>query len=736
MTAMSDLATRLALKERLPRAWPAFFERHGNFTPIQLAAMPPLLAGRNVIICAPTAGGKTEAALAPLVERHCLHHSRGPIILYIAPTRALVNDLAARLEHPLQALGLTQGIKTGDITTWRPARPPHVLITTPESLDSLLCSRAKLLATPRAVVLDELHLLDGTARGDQLRVLLNRLRRVRAYAHQRGDAPDAALQYAAVSATLAHPATVAARYFPAALVVQIAGARAMQAAHLSLAPEGVDELLSYLQSFPPRGWRKALLFCNSRAEVEAYATVVRGRTPFGGAVYVHYSNIEAKRRRATERHFAAASAALLCATSTLELGVDIGDIDVVILVGPPGSTASFVQRIGRGNRRQDITRVACLYRSPLERLIFAALTAEAPASAATEAADSAAIEESPDRVDGEPGTRPRSAMAPGATRAPEIPAMSYESQAVPFRPSVAVQQIFSLLKQSPTGSVRLAELSALWEGMLQRANLEAILEQLHRTEYLTIGRPGEWGAGRRLNELYDRQGSPRCELSIYSNIQGVSGRTIDIRDQHTQEIVATVDKQWLDRPVLTLEGRPVSVEWYDGEAMWVATYQGRDAADRLRYRSERQLLSHELATLLPRVLGLSPGVAPVVPAPGGWWWFHWLGDLYGHALFDLVRYTIRARETAQPGLCLWLPDEPRTPPSWTEEQVRRYLADNYRELEPLLALGPFHQLLPASLRRRAVVEQFDTPRFLDAVAALRPSRAPESVSDDLARLLE
>src|SRR5436305_5702159 len=98
-TTMADLSARLALKERLPRTWPAFFERHGNFTPGQLAAIPALLDGRNVIMCAPTASGKTEAALAPLIEHHCPPGKPrgGPSILYLTPTKALANDLAARI---------------------------------------------------------------------------------------------------------------------------------------------------------------------------------------------------------------------------------------------------------------------------------------------------------------------------------------------------------------------------------------------------------------------------------------------------------------------------------------------------------------------------------------------------------------------------------------------------------------------------------------------------------------
>jgi hypothetical protein len=122
--------------------------------------------------------------------------------------------------------------------------------------------------------------------------------------------------------------------------------------------------------------------------------------------------------------------------------------------------------------------------------------------------------------------------------------------------------------------------------------------------------------------------------------------------------------------------------------------------------------------------------------PEGWHWFHWLGDLYGRAALGLLRYHVAAQESGPIGLCLNLPDEPRAPPAWTEAQVVQYLQDSYRSFEPLLALGPFQQLLPIILRRRAVVEQFDVPRFLAAVTSLRPILAPESLALDLRRLLE
>ena len=694
---MDDLAARRALKERLPRAWPAFFERHGNFTAAQVATIPALLDGQNVMLCAPTAGGKTEAVVAPLVERWLPPAPAGeparggPRLLYLVPTRALVNDLQARLRHPLQALGVSLGVKTGDGSSFRPDRPPDLLITTPESLDSLLASRAGMLVAVRAIIVDEIHLFDGSPRGDHLRVLLNRVREVRGYAHARGDMPDAAIQYAALSATLPHPEQVAARYFEGARVVRVGGERRIALDWVALAADGSPALRAYLDSFHARGWRKALAFCGSRAEVEAYAAAMRAGSPFGGAVYVHYSNIEPRRRREIEQQFAQAGAAICFTSSTLELGIDIGDIDVVLLIGPPGSSGSFLQRIGRGARRSRSTHVACCYRTPLERLCFEAL---APPDAAVPTEQPAA-----------------------------------------FRPAVAIQQIFSLIKQSPTAALRLAPLARLFDGMLGRDDLLAILAQLARLSYLRPGRPGEWTAGARLNKLVDEQTRAQVSVSIYSNVASAPARLIDIRDQHTHATVARVDAQWFERPVLTLEGRPINVEWSDGEALWVSTYHGPDQPEQFIYRSARQLLSYDLARRLPERLGLPAGAAPFVRAGEGYRWFHWLGDVYGRAALGLLRAHLRAEETREPGLCVDLVDEPRAPPDWSVAQVIAYLEEQYRDYEPLLALGPFQHLLPVELRRRAVVEQFDVAGFLAALARLRPMRAPKDAAQELDALV-
>ena len=633
-----------------------------------------MLAGRNVVLCAPTASGKTEAVIAPLIERHASHRESltSPIILYLSPTKALVNDLWGRLTTPLELLGISLGVKTRDVNTLRRDHIPAVLISTPESCDSLLATQAKLLANLRAIVIDELHLFDGTARGDQLRIVLNRIRRIRSYAVEHSDAVDDDLQYVALSASLPQPELAAMRYFPDPVVISTGGARAINAELVALAPENSRDLLLYFETFRERGWRKALVFCNSRMEVEAYAATVRANSPFGDAVFVHYSNLEPKRRREIEGQFSSAEAAICFASSTLELGIDIGNIDIVLLIGAPGSLGSFLQRIGRGSRRQKVIQVACFYRTPLELRIFEVLCSD-------------------------------------------LNTVQDEIIGAAFRPSVAIQQIFSLLKQNPSGSVRLAELETLFTNILGERELRAIIGQLEQLQYLKPGRSGEWRAGERLNQLADKQANPYNLLSLHSNIKS-NERTIAIRDRYTHRTVAHVEPQMIEGSLLTLEGRTVNIEWYDGEAIWVSAVPEQADADKLRYRSTRQVMSYSLAQKLATSFNLKMAETLVVSCDAGWLWFHWLGDLYGTALYDLVRDNSHARSTSQLGLCMLFSDNPsHLTLGWSLHDIERYLTDNYRRLGGLMDLGAYYHLLPTALKRQSVIDQFNVERFQSTI---------------------
>ena len=159
-----------AIKEQIPHTWSLFFARHGRFTPVQLQAISPILNGRHTLLIAATASGKTEAVLAPLLERNwqSLHSLSSPLprspasspfsplrLLYICPTRALVRDLYERLQPILADTGITIGMKTGDVTMT--SQIPAILLTTPESTDSLLTRTPRLFTELQAIVLDEIH---------------------------------------------------------------------------------------------------------------------------------------------------------------------------------------------------------------------------------------------------------------------------------------------------------------------------------------------------------------------------------------------------------------------------------------------------------------------------------------------------------------------------------------------------------------------------------------------------
>ena len=176
------MGSRQQLSVQLRKTWLPFFGRFGRFTPVQERSISTILGGKNVLLCAPTASGKTEAALAPLVERLYRPDVKWTL-LHVCPTRALVNDIYGRLGEPTEELRIRLARRTGDHRDSL-SRIPNILVTTPESFDSLLCRGrgdqfGHVLAHVGAVVLDEIHLIHGTPRGEQLRWLLERLHLLR-----------------------------------------------------------------------------------------------------------------------------------------------------------------------------------------------------------------------------------------------------------------------------------------------------------------------------------------------------------------------------------------------------------------------------------------------------------------------------------------------------------------------------------------------------------------------------
>jgi len=335
--------------------------------PLQQAAVLPLLDGVDALLLAPTAGGKTEAAVFPLLTSMVENGWRGLSVLYVCPLRALLNNLHPRLDGYAKWVGRTAGLWHGDTPQSRRRRMrverPDILLTTPESLESLLVSRLinprEFFADIRVVVVDELHAFAGDDRGWHLLAVLERLTRL----------ADRPLQRIGLSATVGNPEQ---------LLHWLQGASDRPA--LVLAPRAAlpgpsaDVGLDYVGSIPNaatvigalhRG-EKRLVFCETRSQVENLALALRSRQV---TTFVSHSSLSAAERHQAEQAFVEARDCVIVSTSTLELGIDVGDLDRVIQLDAPRTVASFLQRLGRTGRRAGTTRNALLLATTREALL-------------------------------------------------------------------------------------------------------------------------------------------------------------------------------------------------------------------------------------------------------------------------------------------------------------------------------------------------------------------------------
>ena len=324
-------------------------------TPPQVQAWPLVARGENVLVVAPTGSGKTEAALLPLLSRLVSEgHGEGISLLYITPMRALNRDMLKRLQVWCSRLGLTVDIRHGDTPQAQRARqsahPPDVLVTTPETLQAVLPGRRMRdnLSHLKAVVVDELHNLVESKRGVQLCVGLERLRRV---------APD--FQLVALSATVGTP-DVAARFlfadlprtivrveapkeFTYAIEYPVPDPSSQSAAKATYSAPDLAARLSRINSLV-ESHTSTLIFVNSRTLAEMLGEKLsRLRKDVG----VHHGSLPREERERVEQAFKSGALKALVCTSTLELGIDVGSVDLVVQYMSPRQVTSLVQRVGR-----------------------------------------------------------------------------------------------------------------------------------------------------------------------------------------------------------------------------------------------------------------------------------------------------------------------------------------------------------------------------------------------------
>ncbi|ASL47984.1 ATP-dependent DNA helicase RecQ [Burkholderia sp. AD24] len=351
-------------------------------TDAQTAAWPPIRSGRSTLVAAPTGSGKTLtaflSALDDLVQRGLANGGALPdetLVVYISPLKALSNDIRINLQSPLQgiaeelaALGLPPldirtAVRTGDTTQQErnalKKRAPHILVTTPESLYVLLGSDSgrRMLATVRAVIVDEIHALAGSKRGSHLALSLERLDALCRRRLPRIGLSATQKPVSAVARFLVGGASLASSEPADCAIVDVGHIRARDLA-LEIPPvpleavmsnevwERVYDRLAELVAMH----RTTLVFVNTRRMAERAARHLTERLG-KDAVAAHHGSLAKEHRFDAEQRLKRGELRVLIATASLELGIDIGDVELVCQMGSPRAIAPFLQRVGRSGHQ-------------------------------------------------------------------------------------------------------------------------------------------------------------------------------------------------------------------------------------------------------------------------------------------------------------------------------------------------------------------------------------------------
>jgi len=338
-----------------------FLKTHETFTKIQNMAFPVLESKSNALMVAPTGAGKTEAALLPILNDIIKNgNGKGIAVLYITPLRALNRDMLLRLEGICAEFNITMGVRHGDTSTGDKAKqvrkPPVIMITTPETLQSILPTKylGVALSNLKYVVIDEIHELYYNKRGAQLSLALERLEEL---------SPN--FVRVGLSATVGNTETIS-RFLCGERRCAIIDSKESKRTEINvLFPKkpkrkyqnlmekfGLDaQSMARLEVIAEEieSGSSTLIFANTRQIVEALGsrlTYMEKESPFGG-IGVHHSSIEKSERIKMESDFKEGHIKGLLATSSLELGIDIGSIKKVLQYGSPRQALRLIQRIGR-----------------------------------------------------------------------------------------------------------------------------------------------------------------------------------------------------------------------------------------------------------------------------------------------------------------------------------------------------------------------------------------------------
>lgn len=552
-----------------------------GLTEMQLEAYRIIHSGANLLISAPTGTGKTEAALLPILDLMLAEGSEPLALLYVTPAKALIDDLYERVSWWASKLGFRVARKHGDTAAReraaRSRRVPHILITTPESLEIDLDWAHKFRENYRNlkwVIVDEVHDLLSSKRGAQLALLLERLRvftgrdiQVVGLSATMGD-PEAALRV--LSGSSGRPMSVlrwgTKRY---EFTVISAGGEG---------PEAIAERLADLIEAP------TLIFVNSRFMAEKLKAELEKRVQ-GEEIYVHHSSVSPEMRRKAEEALKAGRGIVIC-TKTLELGIDVGDVKRVIITGGPGSPDALMQRVGRSGHQLDGV--------PRGLVV---------ASGATEVAEAAA--EASLAVKGVFTLRP-------LRRAP-LDVVAREAVGIIMeRKGATAREVYDTLKGSPIFTLSLGD-------------VEKLLEYMAETGYLR-SRNGKYVIGPLFYKIWSfngrQQGGRRARSfpEFFTTISAPESFRVESNGREIGSIDSLFVWRYL-RPgdVIRLSGHTWKVKSIDESSMKIEMERYESEAEVPLWRGTSIRRPREVAAEAMRILagsGLPEGVRIIGEMPG------------------------------------------------------------------------------------------------------------------------
>ncbi len=356
---LSGMADDLRPDFVLPTRFADWFARRGwSLRPHQAGLLHAAAEGRGGLVIAPTGGGKTLAGFLPsLIELAARGPEPVPALhtLYISPLKALATDVARNLMAPVEEMGLnmTLDTRTGDTSQARRqrqrAKPPDILLTTPEQLALLIASEHAevYFRDLKAVIVDEVHAIAQTKRGDMLALGIAALGRW---------APK--MRRVGLSATVRDPDALARWLGPGTGIIRHTGGAS---AHLEVLDSenripwaghsgrhAAEEIYQRILNA-----KMALVFVNTRSQAEVMFQELWRVNEDGLPIALHHGSLDVEQRRKVEAAMAAGRLKAVVCTSTLDLGIDWGDVDLVVQVGAPKGSSRLIQRIGRSNHRMD-----------------------------------------------------------------------------------------------------------------------------------------------------------------------------------------------------------------------------------------------------------------------------------------------------------------------------------------------------------------------------------------------